>query len=96
MENNIKEELEKIKTNETGKSIGIISTIIKICGAVSLVAFLIYGFINFDDSPIDIILFAILGIISIIISYIFSTLLSMFQEMHYVIVHLDDLIKKDN
>lgn len=92
-EDNTKETLDKIRNNNTGSPIKILSIIYLVLSVLILLFGLTLGITSTDTESI--IAFIFLGIILASMLFVISVGLKMFYEIHFVITHLSDSIKSN-
>lgn len=93
-EDHSKEELERIKLNNVGSYVKILSICFYILAVLTVVGGLIIGF---SSGAIDTAIgFVILGLIVASFLFAIGVFLKMSYDIHYVIIHLPDMISKEN
>ncbi len=92
-EDNTIEKLNKIRNNETGTPIKILSIVYFIFAIFMIFFGLILGFSSEDTAST--IAFIFLGIIFASTLVLIAVGLKMFYEIHFVITHLQDVFQKE-
>ena len=83
---NYKKNIDKIKSNNSGFLINILSIMYYILSVISLLIGIVY---TFETGFLAL----IIGIAVAVTFVLFAVILKMFYEMHFVITHLKDSLK---